>query len=198
MKLDELQVGDARARAVRHRHPVAGRDRRIRRLAEHLAGAAGRQQRAAARAPIARVPSSRRTRRPTHCRSSTMSDTTRACDWMRTLASRDTRSHSARPISRPVASLRVQHAPRAVRRLERELGLRRRAPRSNAAPHSISSRTYRGPSSTSTATARSSHKPSPAAIVSARCRAGTVVRRRRPRRSRPARIPCSRRAVPPW
>ena len=49
MKLHELHVGDARARAIGQRDAVAGRHRRIGRLAEHLPGAAGRQQRRRAR-----------------------------------------------------------------------------------------------------------------------------------------------------
>ena len=44
MKLDELEIRDARAGVVRERDPVAGRDRGVRRLAKHLTGTAGRQQ----------------------------------------------------------------------------------------------------------------------------------------------------------
>ena len=44
MKLDELEIGDAGAGVVRQRDAVAGRHRRIGRLAEDLAGAAGGQQ----------------------------------------------------------------------------------------------------------------------------------------------------------
>ena len=45
MELDELEIGDTSARPPRERDAVAGRDRRVRRLAEHLTGAAGRHQR---------------------------------------------------------------------------------------------------------------------------------------------------------
>ena len=45
MKLDELEIGDPRAGVIRQRDAVAGGDRRVRRFAEHLSGAAGREQR---------------------------------------------------------------------------------------------------------------------------------------------------------
>ena len=45
MKLDELQIGQARAGVIRERDPVAGGHRRIRRFAEDLSGAARGQQR---------------------------------------------------------------------------------------------------------------------------------------------------------
>ena len=47
MELHELEVGDARAGELRHRDAVAGGHLRVGRLAEHLAGAAGREQRGA-------------------------------------------------------------------------------------------------------------------------------------------------------
>ncbi len=47
MELHELEVGDARAGRPGHRDPVAGRHLGVGRLAEHLAGAAGREQRRA-------------------------------------------------------------------------------------------------------------------------------------------------------
>ena len=50
MELDELEIRHARAGLERHRHAVAGRDRRIGGLAKHLPGAAGGEQRAPARA----------------------------------------------------------------------------------------------------------------------------------------------------
>ncbi len=56
MKLDELEIGDAGAGVIRERDAVAGRHRRVGRLAEHLTGAAGRQQRRRGRGPRARAP----------------------------------------------------------------------------------------------------------------------------------------------
>ena len=53
MELHELEVRDARACALRHRHAVAGRHRRVGRLAEDLPGAAGREQDRARRARTA-------------------------------------------------------------------------------------------------------------------------------------------------
>ena len=44
MKLDELEIRDARAGVERERDPVAGRDRGVRGLAKHLTRAAGRQE----------------------------------------------------------------------------------------------------------------------------------------------------------
>ena len=58
MELDELQVGDARAGVIRERDAVAGRHRGVRRLAEHLAGAAGGEQRRAAPRTVRRAPAS--------------------------------------------------------------------------------------------------------------------------------------------
>ena len=44
VELHELEIGNAGAAAVRHRHAVAGRHRRIRRIAIDVARAAGREQ----------------------------------------------------------------------------------------------------------------------------------------------------------
>ena len=104
MELDELEIGDARAGAIRHRDAVAGRDRRIGRLAVDLPRAAGRQQHHVRPRAIASVPSSCRNRAPTQRPPSTIRSTTRAWSWAVTLGRPATRCHSARPISRPVAS----------------------------------------------------------------------------------------------
>ena len=47
MELDELQVGRAGPGLEAHRNPVAGGNRGIRRLAKHLTGSPGREQRPA-------------------------------------------------------------------------------------------------------------------------------------------------------
>ena len=170
MELDEFHVGDARARPVRERDPVAGRHGRIGRLPEHLAGAPGRQQRAPGpglltppSGPANRTP---RTAPGLHDERRRPRVDVNADVGHRT----DPRpEHAPDLASRRVP--RMQDAPDAVRGLEPQ----RRRPsgaRSNAAPHAISSRTYRAPSSTSTAAARSSQRPSPAASVSAAWRAG--------------------------
>ena len=66
MKLDELQIGDARAGVIRERDAVAGGDAGIGRFAEDLTGAAGRQQRRvrANLLPLARCDRRTRRRRP--------------------------------------------------------------------------------------------------------------------------------------
>ena len=100
-----------------------------------------------------------------------------ALDRQRVLRAREcaptetTRSHSTRPISRPVAS---PHAGRAARcaRLRTPVPGCPSASRSNARP-TRSARAYSGAlPRTSTRTARSSHRPSPAAIVSPAWSAG--------------------------
>jgi hypothetical protein len=45
MKLHEFEIHDADARTGGHRYPIAGRDRRIRRLAKYLARTAGCEER---------------------------------------------------------------------------------------------------------------------------------------------------------
>ena len=104
MKLHELHVRDARAGQIRQRDAVAGRDRRIRRFAVHLARAAGRdQRRAGARLanPAARV-------EETHARHAAVLD--ERLDRERMIDDRDVRlphqtgGQHSRLISRPVAS----------------------------------------------------------------------------------------------
>ena len=77
--------------------------------------------------------------------------------------------HAAYLASRRIAG--VQHAPDAVGGLAPERQTARRVALDRV-PHSISSRTYAGPSEVRTSTASSSHRPSPARIVSAACSAG--------------------------
>ena len=102
----------------------------------------------------------------------------------RTPAQAAARSHSTRPISRPVAS-RAWSTRLTLCAPSRPSENAPSAPRSNAAPQSASSATRAGPSSTSTRTASGRHRPSPAAIVSAPCSAGES--------SRPTAA-----AMPPW
>ena len=64
MKLHELEIGDACARMVRERDAVAGRNRGIRRLAEDLAGAAGREEHRVRRVPAWRTPGRSKYRTP--------------------------------------------------------------------------------------------------------------------------------------
>ena len=103
----------------------------------------------------------------------------------RTPALAAARSHSTRPISRPVASWAWSTRLHAVRAFAAERERRPSGSRSKAAPHSASSATRPGPSSTRTRTASARHRPSPAAIVSAACSAGES--------SRPTAA-----AMPPW
>ena len=125
MELHELEIGDARAGAPRQRDAVAGRDRRIGRLAEDLSGAAGRQQHRAAPsivAGVARV-AIRRARRSGRPR--TISAIARV--WLSTVharVGRDARPQQPADLASGRVA-RVQHAAHAVRALAAE---RRAAP----------------------------------------------------------------------
>ena len=172
MKLDELEIGDGRPGPVRDRDAVAGRDRRVRRLAEDLPGAARRQQRAAR--------ARRRARRRPSCRNSTPDarGRPRRSATRRARARGSGRSPSARRA--PTARGRSRGRSRRARaaRAARCAPLRARAPacrrgRDRTRRPSPSARARSaGRLRRARATARSSHSPSPAAIVSARCRAG--------------------------
>ena len=177
------RAGDARARSdgtartrdrrrarrrERHRDAVAGRDRRVRRLAKDLAGAAGRQQRRAgpdvrgAPSGIEVVGRRRRARRRSADRRSPARARRRGC-----ADARDARcpQHAADLAAGGVAG--VQHAADAVRRLaaERRLAVRARdrTPRPSRSARWTSARAVldqrRG-------RPRASHRPSPAASVS--------------------------------
>ena len=141
MKLDELEIGDARPGAVRQRDAVAGRDRRIGRLAEHLPGAAGREQHAPARARRRSAPSSlQKPRADAAAVLDDEADDPRVIACVVTRGSCDARSQSTRPISRPVAS-RACSTRRTLCAAFAPSAGSPSASRSNAAPHSISSRT---------------------------------------------------------
>ena len=73
MELHELEVGDARAGAPRHRDAVARGDLGVGRLAVHLPGAAGRQQRRRGADRLPRRPPDRGSATPT-ARPSSISD----------------------------------------------------------------------------------------------------------------------------
>ena len=78
MKLDELEIGDPRAGVIRERDAVAGGHRRIRRLAEDLSGAAGREQRRVGAELLTRAGRIEEARRRTTRPSSTSSSVTSA------------------------------------------------------------------------------------------------------------------------
>ncbi len=172
MKLHELEIAHRRASPIRHGDTVAGRDERIRGLAVDVPGAAGREQHG---------PRPRDTRRPVlanhpNARAAAVVDDQvhRACviDGLHAGHARRLEPEDATDLTSGGIS-RVKYAARAVRAFDRQRELPIRA-RSNSAPHAMSSRTYPGPSSTRTRTARSSHRPSPAAIVSAGVQVGRV------------------------
>ena len=197
MKLHELEVRDARAGAIRHRHAVAGRDRGIGRVAIDLTGAAGRQQHdAGARRPDACRPPAGSARRCSGRRSTISSTAARVSVRARRRGSADTRPTAPADLAAGRVA-RVQHAPDAVRPFDRQ---RRRARR----------RRDRTPRPSRSARARSAGRLRPARAPRARrtgrrrrraCRrrAAPASRRRRPRpRCRPARSRCCPRAAPPW
>ena len=193
VELHELEVGDARAGRPGHRDPVAGRHLGVGRLAEHLAGAAGREQRrAGAGRPrrAVRIQIATPTARP----SSTRIAEARACSTAWTRGCAAVRAHRAGRSRGRWCRARAARGGRCAppRGPARP---RRSASRSKAAPQSISSSTSAGPSRTRMRTASTSQSPSPAASVSFSWRLG---RRRRPprRRCRPGRSRCCPRPRP--
>ena len=174
MKLDELEIGDARAGVVRDRDAVAGRDRRIRRLAEHLPRAAGREQRTR-RARLRRsFRQSSKYRTPTHAPVlDDHPDGARVRARTRTLGMRrDALPEHAADLAarwrRARAARAARCAPPRVASAGRAVGVAIEARRPTRSARARSA----GPLRPARATARSSHRPSPAASVSARCSAG--------------------------
>ena len=133
VELHELEIRHGRARAIRHRHAVAGRHWRIRRIAEYVAGAAGREQhqvcrRDAHRAVLVKNPRAGAAR--------VVDD---ELDGARVIGRANAgERRGAEPQDAPdLAARRVarmEHAPRAVRALDRQrrravsLAIERRAP----------------------------------------------------------------------
>ena len=121
MELHELEVGDAGAGAIRERDAVAGRNRRIGRLAEHLSGSAGGQQRGAG----TKLPAHTALIEKGHPRHAAVLD--QQFGDQRVMDGVDRREPADALPERPadLAAGRiagVQHAPHAVRRLASEGG----------------------------------------------------------------------------
>ena len=104
VELHELEVAHLCAAPVRHREAVAGRDRGIRRLAEHASGAAGGEQHGAAHAPRRSGRRHTRSATPRHSPSAISSVVASVSCRPRTAAPPPLRLHSVRAISRPVTS----------------------------------------------------------------------------------------------
>ena len=189
VELHELDVGRRHAGPQRHGHAVAGGLGRVGGHREQLAGPAGGQhdvvgphRHGPAGAPCRRGQGghARRSGRPRPGGRGRTSP--RARRWP---SGRWRRPGPARP--RPRWRRRRRARPGAASGRPRGPG--RASPllsRSNSAPRAISSCTRPGPSSTRTRTASSSHRPAPAARVSARCR------------SVESSSPPSTAATPPW
>ena len=188
VELHELEIGDRRARAVRHRDALADGAGRVRRALPERGVAAGREQHGA-RAAIARASVTRPTQRPSDIHSS--SARSRSLTSMRGCA-----STASREDSRDLAS-RLRAAD-AVTRARREWP--------PSSPSSSSKRTPRSTRSTIRAGASCRQRPHGALAAEAaaggeRVRGVELRARRRPRsrrRCRPARASSTRSRTGPF
>ena len=198
MELHELEVGHARAGLERHRDAVAGGDRRVRRLAKHLAGAAGREQRARG--------ADRRCTSPS--RSTNVAPDARAVVDVAATApahrrARCTRGCAATLLPQHAADLaaggvaRVQHAAHAVRGLAAERRAPVRVAIEGRAP--LDQLAHVARTVVHEHVDRLGHAQAVAGGDACRARAAPANRRARPpRRCRPARSRCCSRADRPW
>ncbi len=197
MKLDELEIGDARAGVVRERDAVAGRDRRIRRLAEDLAGAAGREQdRARPRSIGGRRDRSKYRTPATRPVSTTRSVTSAWLIVVTVCSGRDLLPQRAADLAAGgIAG--VEDAPDAVRRFEAERQLAVRIAIEARAPVDQLADVARA------FLDEHAHRGFIAQAVAGPQRVGGVQRQgcrpgRSPRRCRPARSRCCSRSRRPW
>ena len=202
MELHELEVRDRRARAIRHREPVAGRDVGVARVEVDLAAAAGGEHGDARgdRAGCGRVARSMHVGAPARVaapprRAAAQARVEDQVDGELVLEQPDARvrAHAIeqRALDRLAGEVaRVHDAPRASARPRARARSRRRRARERHAQLPRARARARAPRARPRAPRRGRRGPAPQRSVSRSCVVERVRRDRTPRRSRPARSSC--------